>query len=317
MDKTIGVVSLMLLMWTSVPAAQALSPKWEELTASDFVKALEASGGTCTLPFGIVEKHGPAGPLGSDLINVRYTTLLAARENTRSFFPYYFGQILRRDTSPGRLPTARTCSSSCCRKPSPKWRAMAARNPHRQRPRWEQPARDVLRADAAGIVQGLHRLRVVCARLGSRDFPRRGSVPPRRRWSRRRRRDRERHGIPSRACAPGTIVQRVGGRLESVGAAGGCVHRDWVVRTIPEPLRGRFGWRHRGTRPGIDERDSSPHRERAPRHQTRRNWSQTSEGVLRQDAQAGVTMKDQRPTTNDQRRTTNDERPMTDDDEVA
>jgi creatinine amidohydrolase len=104
MDKTIGVVSLMLLMWTSVPAAQALSPRWEELTASDFVKAIEASGGTCALPFGILEKHGPAGPLGADLINVRYTTLLAAREEYTIIFPeYYFGQIFEARHQPGTI----------------------------------------------------------------------------------------------------------------------------------------------------------------------------------------------------------------------
>ncbi len=103
MYKTLGVVSLMLVL-ASQPAAQALSPRWEELTASDFVKALEASGGTCALPFGIVEKHGPAGPLGTDLINVRYTTLLAAREEYTLVFPeYYFGQIFEAKHQPGTI----------------------------------------------------------------------------------------------------------------------------------------------------------------------------------------------------------------------
>jgi creatinine amidohydrolase len=104
MNKTLGFVSLMLVMWASGPAAQALSPKWEELTASDFVKALEASGGTCALPFGVVEKHGPAGPLGADLINVRYTTLLAARDEYTIVFPeYYFGQIFEAKHQPGTI----------------------------------------------------------------------------------------------------------------------------------------------------------------------------------------------------------------------
>jgi creatinine amidohydrolase/Fe(II)-dependent formamide hydrolase-like protein len=33
------------------------------LTAEDFVKAVQKAQGTCILPFGIVEKHGPSGPL--------------------------------------------------------------------------------------------------------------------------------------------------------------------------------------------------------------------------------------------------------------
>jgi creatinine amidohydrolase len=104
MYKMLAVVSLMLVMLASEPAAQTLSPKWEELTASDFLKALEASGGTCALPFGIVEKHGPAGPLGTDLINVRYTTLLAAREEYTIIFPeYYFGQIFEAKHQPGTI----------------------------------------------------------------------------------------------------------------------------------------------------------------------------------------------------------------------
>ncbi|MFZ0886479.1 MAG: creatininase family protein, partial [Candidatus Acidiferrales bacterium] len=58
------------------PAASAsssshLSTHWEELTAADFHSAIVLSGGTCILPFGILEKHGPQLPLGTDLINVR------------------------------------------------------------------------------------------------------------------------------------------------------------------------------------------------------------------------------------------------------
>ena len=52
--------------------AQSLSTKWEELTAPDFVKAIQQSQGTCLLPIGILEKHGAHLPLGNDLINVRY-----------------------------------------------------------------------------------------------------------------------------------------------------------------------------------------------------------------------------------------------------
>jgi creatinine amidohydrolase len=104
MHKTFATALLMLAVWAAGPTAQALSPKWEELTAADFVKALEASGGTCALPFGVLEKHGPAGPLGTDLINVRYTTLLAVKEEYAIVFPeYYFGQIFEARHQPGTV----------------------------------------------------------------------------------------------------------------------------------------------------------------------------------------------------------------------
>ena len=94
----------LLLLLAAPGSAQSLSPKWEELTAADFVKALQASRATCTLPFGIVEKHGPSGPLGTDLINVRYTTTLAARQEYTIIFPeYYFGQIAEARHQPGTI----------------------------------------------------------------------------------------------------------------------------------------------------------------------------------------------------------------------
>jgi len=99
-----AVVVAALAVSESPARAQRLSPKWEELTASDFVQALEAAANSCVLPFGIVEKHGPAGPLGTDLINVRYTTLLAAADEYAIVFPeYYFGQIFEAQHQPGTI----------------------------------------------------------------------------------------------------------------------------------------------------------------------------------------------------------------------
>ena len=86
------------------PAQPALSVKWEELTASDFVKAIEASQGVCLLPFGILEKHGPQLPLGTDLIDVRYASLDGARQEYAVVFPeYYFGQIFEARHEPGTV----------------------------------------------------------------------------------------------------------------------------------------------------------------------------------------------------------------------
>jgi len=94
-------------MLTALCAAswgQTLSAKWEELTAPDFVKALDQAKGTCLLPFGIIEKHGPAGPMGTDLINVRYATFQAVKQEYAIVFPeYYFGQIFEAKHQPGTI----------------------------------------------------------------------------------------------------------------------------------------------------------------------------------------------------------------------
>lgn len=80
---------------------QSISPKWEELTAEDFVTAVKQAQAVCVLPFGIIEKHGPSGPLGTDLINVRYTVLQAVKQEYALVFPeYYFGQIFEAQHQP-------------------------------------------------------------------------------------------------------------------------------------------------------------------------------------------------------------------------
>jgi creatinine amidohydrolase len=95
---------LIVLVVARPSAAQGLSSKWEELTGPDFVAALQAAKGTCALPFGIIEKHGPSGPLGTDLLNVRYVTSLAAREEYTIVFPeYYVGQIFEARHQPGTI----------------------------------------------------------------------------------------------------------------------------------------------------------------------------------------------------------------------
>src|SRR4030081_4023892 len=71
-----------------------LSVHWEELTGPDFISAVHQAQGVCVLPFGIIEKHGPHLPLGTDLINVRYASLQAARQEYAIVFPeYFYGQI--------------------------------------------------------------------------------------------------------------------------------------------------------------------------------------------------------------------------------
>jgi creatinine amidohydrolase len=85
-------------------AGQTFSTKWEELTGPDFQKAIQKAQNTCVLPFGIIEKHGPQLPLGTDLINVRYASLRGAGEEYAVVFPeYYFGQIFEAKHEPGTV----------------------------------------------------------------------------------------------------------------------------------------------------------------------------------------------------------------------
>ncbi len=91
------------------PAAPGkLSVHWEELTAADFRDAISRAQGTCLLPFGIMEKHGPHLPLGNDLLNVRYAALNAAQQEYAVVFPeYYFGQIFEAKHEPGTVAYSR------------------------------------------------------------------------------------------------------------------------------------------------------------------------------------------------------------------
>jgi creatinine amidohydrolase len=101
-----GWVALLiaLLVGASLPAQGRLSTKWEELTAADFRAGIQESKGTCLLPFGILEKHGPHLPLGTDLLNVRYASLHAAEQEYAVVFPeYYFGQIFEAKHEPGTV----------------------------------------------------------------------------------------------------------------------------------------------------------------------------------------------------------------------
>ncbi len=96
---------LVAALSTGAPAySQQLSIKWEELTAGDFQQAVQKAQGTCVLPFGILEKHGPHLPIGTDLINVRYVAEHAAQQEYAVIFPaYYFGQIFEAKHEPGTV----------------------------------------------------------------------------------------------------------------------------------------------------------------------------------------------------------------------
>ena len=97
--------AMWVLLCTSMCFAQAgLSAKWEELTGPDFVQAVHQSQGVCVLPFGIIEKHGPHLPLGTDLLDVRFAVMNAVKQEYAVVFPeYYFGQIFEAKHQPGTV----------------------------------------------------------------------------------------------------------------------------------------------------------------------------------------------------------------------
>src|SRR6476646_11324335 len=87
---------------TQAAVAQSLHARWDELTASDWNNAVTQSNKTCILPIGILEKHGPHVPIGSDLIRVREYALRATQKEYAVVFPdYFYGQINEAKHQPG------------------------------------------------------------------------------------------------------------------------------------------------------------------------------------------------------------------------
>jgi creatinine amidohydrolase len=95
-------LAVLLLLTSSLSYAQQVPARWDELTASDWPAALNKSEKTCILPFGILEKHGPHSPLGTDLIHVREWAARATKQEYAVVFPdYFYGQINEARQQPG------------------------------------------------------------------------------------------------------------------------------------------------------------------------------------------------------------------------
>ena len=91
-----------LLFFFQLAIGQELHSRWDELVASDWPKALTLSDSTCILPIGILEKHGPHVPIGSDLIQVRELAARATKKEYAVVFPdYFYGQINEARHQPG------------------------------------------------------------------------------------------------------------------------------------------------------------------------------------------------------------------------
>lgn len=81
---------------------QDIPARWDELTASDWPLAMEKSNKTIILPIGVLEKHGPHAPMGSDLIHAREWAARITQEEYAVVFPdYFYGQLNEAKHQPG------------------------------------------------------------------------------------------------------------------------------------------------------------------------------------------------------------------------
>jgi len=98
------IFSLLFVFLAFTSYGQKISPAWDELTALDFVTAVKQSEGVCIIPIGVIEKHGPHLPLGTDVFTARAIALRAAEKEYCIVYPYYFaGQIFEAKQQPGTI----------------------------------------------------------------------------------------------------------------------------------------------------------------------------------------------------------------------
>lgn len=102
MKRMILLVSASLLgIWAG---AQTLHVEWEKLTAVDFPTAVDRADSVCIIPMGVLEKHGPHLPIGTDILNAHGLSVLAAEQEYCVVFPFYYaGQINEARHMPGTV----------------------------------------------------------------------------------------------------------------------------------------------------------------------------------------------------------------------
>jgi creatinine amidohydrolase len=104
-----SLLILIAISWTIFVSAQSVNDikipyKMEEITSPQFLTAVEKAGGVCVIPLGIIEKHGPHLPLGTDLFEAREITCRAVEKEYAVVFPPYFtGQIFEAKHQPGAI----------------------------------------------------------------------------------------------------------------------------------------------------------------------------------------------------------------------
>ena len=110
-----------------------------------------AVAGACLLPFGILEKHGPQLPLGTDLLNVRYAALHAADQDMLSFFlNIILARYSKLVTNLAPSPIADKYSSTCFRRPPTRWLGTAARKSSSEWSWWKREPAALFCTDTVG-----------------------------------------------------------------------------------------------------------------------------------------------------------------------
>jgi len=100
--KQLFILSFMFVALSTY--SQKLSSAWEELTSPDFIQAVKQSEGVCIIPMGVIEKHGPHLPLGTDVLTSREIARRAAEKEYCIIYPYHiFGQIYEAKQQPGTI----------------------------------------------------------------------------------------------------------------------------------------------------------------------------------------------------------------------
>lgn len=110
--KKLVLLYLLVSLWTGTAGQDLTRDKLpfylEELSSLQFPAAVARSGGICLIPLGIIEKHGPHLPLGTDLFEAREFSLRAVKQEYAIVFPpYYFGQIFEAMHQPGTIAYSR------------------------------------------------------------------------------------------------------------------------------------------------------------------------------------------------------------------
>jgi creatinine amidohydrolase len=78
--------------------------QWENLTAPDFARAVEETGGVCVVATGVLEKHSEHLPVGTDVLNSHRLCCLAAEREPAVVFPqWYFGKVFEARPFPGAV----------------------------------------------------------------------------------------------------------------------------------------------------------------------------------------------------------------------
>ncbi len=233
-NTVVGFLALLLLAAHSAEAQAKHSVRWEELTSADFRDAIAQAQGTCLLPFGILEKHGPHLPLGTDLLDVRYAALHAAEQNYAVVFPeYYFGQIFEAKHEAGTIAYSAELQMKLLQETTDEMARNGCKkiiivNGHGGN-------ENLLPYFAQSQLDKPHDY-VVYVQWG-REEPKGGPVERRSRGhARGRNRDFHDDDCAAGPGASGPGRERIGCGSEAREFAGRCVHRNLVVRAISESL---------------------------------------------------------------------------------